>query len=154
MKTKKSLIQAIREWFRRCPALRAEEDVFRLNVNYLSDEADYFTLEPSPAEQVLERYMDGSSARQFVFVLASRNDYGEEIPQNERVLQAYEEIADWLELQSDSGVLPELGPARQAESIEPLTSGYLLDLDGSGQTGRYQMQCRMTYRQEAPRSFE
>ncbi|MEN6300822.1 MAG: chloramphenicol resistance protein, partial [Anaerolineaceae bacterium] len=58
-----------------------------------------------------------------------------------------EEFADWLESQTAAGVLPTPGTKKTAESIEATGWGYLFE-QGDSDTGIYQIQCKLVYRQQ------
>ena len=60
----------------------------------------------------------------------------------------YEQLADWLEMQSESGILPELPRGCTAQKIEVLTNGYCISADMQQKVQRYQIQCRLLYLKE------
>ena len=60
----------------------------------------------------------------------------------------YEQLADWLEMQSESGILPELPRGYTAQKIEVLTNGYCISADMQQKVQRYQIQCRLLYLKE------
>lgn len=115
----------------------------RLHVDFLPAKQRSYSIEPVPCQPVIRRYADGSAVRQFLFVLASREAFGEELRQQINNLAFYETFADWLEEKNEKEELPALDGGRQPRSIEAVTSGYAF-VPGTS-TARYQIQCRLTY---------
>ena len=98
----------------------------------------------------MQRYLDGSSLREFPFVFKSTQSTSDE-PERMENSGFYEAFSDWLETQTEAGVLQTLtgSPAKTAEKIEALGWGYLFEQGQSG-TGLYSVQCKLTYSQVAP----
>lgn len=141
----KSIIECLKEWLNQCPLM---EQYRELNVDYIDDDADTFSIEEQPAEPVMERYLDGSSSCQFVFILASRFHYSDEAINNIENSGFYEALHDWLEEQSWNDNLPKLGDGKTATAIETMKSGYLYGIASDLYTARYQIQCRLFYDKE------
>lgn len=145
-----SIMMAVREFLKSCPLFQFaegdKEGEFLLQVDYLEEVPLHYALESVPGEPVIKRYTDGSSVRQFPFVLSARNQFDPgQIRTNMEVLEFYENFADWMEQESRAGNLPVLEGNKRAVSMEASTHPYLMDMDP--QTTRYQMQCRLTYLQ-------
>ena len=136
------IIEAVRNYILTYPDL-PEGQVL---VDYLGSEAGQFTIEPMPCDPVFQKYTDGSCQKQYVFLLASREEYSADLlpcMQNE---QFYEEFAHWIETQNKRRILPELGTDRIPVSIEVLTGGYAFGENVD--TARYQIQMRLIYEEE------
>ena len=136
-----SIIEAVRSFLRTCPLLAGE----RLNVDFLPEEAKTYSIDVVPCRAILEEYIDGSSLRQFLFVISSREFHGQELKTNVGNLAFYEQLGDWMEAQSRATILPAMAFGKRADKIEVLTSGYALSSDAK--TARYQIQCRLVYGQ-------
>lgn len=137
------IINDIRKFIKEyCPLV----DGAKINVNYLGEKARRYTLEQEPVSYIIKRYTDGGSVRQLVFVFASRELFGEEERENLEISRFYEELAEWFDKTSEDGILPELAEGKTALRLEALTGGYLISNDQ--RTARYQIQCRLIYRQE------
>ncbi|WP_419067084.1 chloramphenicol resistance protein, partial [Hominenteromicrobium sp.] len=115
-----SVLAGIREYLSGCPLF----DNGLIRVNYLEGEPIAYTVDEVPAKPVVRQYTDGSSLRQAEFVIASSEYYSRDEIENLKVSGFYEQLADWLEMQSESGVLPELPRGCTAQKIEVLTNGY------------------------------
>ena len=56
--------------------------------------------------RIIKRYVDGSSVRQFEFIFASRESYGQEVLQNIENSGFYEHFADWIEEKNKASEFP------------------------------------------------
>ena len=131
------IIESIRNFIAKCPLLK---DGCLLNVDRLGDTEIEYTVDGEMTSPILKKYVDGSSLRQFNFIFASREKYGSDTLQNIANSGFYEDFADWIETQSDSGNLPELDEFRIPQYIEVLSGGYVFDTNDS--TARYQIQLK------------
>lgn len=141
----KSIIECIRTYFKDCPYLSD----LNINVDYLSDEAECYSIEEVPSTIIRKKFIDGSSERQCQFVFASRVFFGTiENQQNINNLHLFEKITNWLEENTEKGILPKLNNNQEATSIEALSSGYLYGTDNERKYARYQIQCQLIYEEE------
>lgn len=139
----KSIIQGVSDYFLNCPLLK--DGVFR--VDALGTEPVEYTIETGIFDPIIERYVDGSSERQFQFQFGSREFYSMDRLQNIENSTFYEELAEWVEEQSKAKNLPELPEGMSAEEIEVLSPGYVHD--GAMKNARYQISLRLLYFKEA-----
>ena len=137
------IIESIRNFIAKWPLLK---DGCLLNVDRLGDTEIEYTVDGEMTSPILKKYVDGSSLRQFNFIFASREKYGSDTLQNIANSGFYEDFADWIETQSDSGNLPELDEFRIPQYIEVLSGGYVFDTNDS--TARYQIQLKFVYYQD------
>lgn len=141
-----TIIEALRGWLRSYGPLSAG----RLAVDFLPRQAQTYSVDSVPCKEEVKRYLDGSSLRQFLFVLSSREFKGEDIGQNMDNLAFYEAFSNWVQQQNQCRKLPDLGEGRIARKIEVTTSGYPFQVDDHG-TARYQIQLRLEYFQKGAR---
>ena len=141
-----TLTEALRGWLRTYPPLSKG----RLAVDFLPKEARTYSVDSVPCKEEVRRYLDGSSVRQFLFTLSSREFKGEDIAQNTDNLAFYEGFSAWVLAQDRARRLPDLGEGRRAQKIEVTTSGYPFLVDEHG-TARYQIQLRLEYFQKGRR---
>jgi hypothetical protein len=139
----KSVLEGVTEYFLRCPLLK--EGVFR--VDALGPDPVEYTIETGIFDPVIQRYVDGSSERQYQFQFGSREFYSMDRVQNIENSTFYEEFADWVEMKSNEGELPELPKGMHAEELEVLSPGYIFD--GAMKNARYQISLRLVYFKEA-----
>lgn len=109
----KSVLEGITEYFLQCPLLK--DGVFR--VDALGTDPVEYTIETGIFDPVIQRYVDGSSERQYQFQFGSREFYGMDRIQNIENSTFYEEFADWVEMKSNEGELPELPKGMHAEEL-------------------------------------
>lgn len=137
-----TVIQAIRKYISACPLLK--DDVI-LGVDQLGTDISY-TIDTTPCPPIVKKYTDGSSQRQFQFVFASREKYGERVLENLQNSGFYEAFADWLERNNRQGVFPDLGEYRTPFRIDILSNSYVYDTGDN--TARYQIQLNLLYYQD------
>ena len=142
----KTIIESISEYIETCPLL---EDLADVLIDFLPENTMTLSIEPTPTETVTEWYVDGSTTRQYQFVIATRFDYAEEIELQLNNSGFFEKLQDWMEEKSEAGDLPQLEGNRKATSIEAVSSGYLYNVDPTVRAARYQIQCVLRYEQEA-----
>jgi len=131
------MIEKIRKYF-------IENDIIdensRINVDFLGEEPTEFALIPIIVNPILEKYIDGSSLRQFQFQLLSCNYYGADVMQNITNSTFYEELYKMIEKYNRLKKLPDIDGI---ESIECLNSGGIVNAQTN--TARYSIQMKITY---------
>lgn len=140
-----TIIESVKDFILTCPLL---SELKKLNIDFLPEDTDTYSIESIPAQEIINTYLDGSTERQFVFVFAARFFYSEEIRNNIENSGFYESFSQWLEEQTEADNLPELTGGRTASKIEAMSSGYLYDIAGGMDNARYQIQCRLIYDKE------
>ena len=140
-----TIVESVKNYILTCPLLG---NLGRLNIDFLPEDQDTYSIEEIPATAILKTNIDGSTERQFVFVFASRFHYSEEIRNNIENSGFYEQFAEWLEQQTEADNLPELSGGKTATKIEAMSSGYLYGISGDFTNARYQIQCRLIYDKE------
>lgn len=142
-----TIIEAVRNYIKTCPYLKEfEDEVVKVNVDKLEEDSTVYSIDESVFDPIVKTYIDGSSERQFVFVFASREDYGQDFFQNIQNIGFYDDFSNWLEENTKKGILPDLGEGKQALTIKAISNGYAFQTDVN--LARYQIQCRLTYFQE------
>ena len=85
-----SVLEGITEYFLKCPLLK--DGVFR--VDALGPDPVEYTIETGIFDPVIQRYVDGSSERQYQFQFGSREFYSMDRVQNIENSTFYEEFAN------------------------------------------------------------
>lgn len=140
-----SIAAALRAYFFDCVLLGDDP----IGVDWLPEQGTAFSIDATPATQILRRYASGSTLRQYLFVVRSVHDYGPDALANLSVNALYEQLAEWMERQTKLHRLPDLGEGRTAQLIEAQTGGYLFSAEAN--TARWQIQCRLVYFQKGDR---
>ena len=139
-----TVIESLREYFKTFPKLRNE----RVDLNCLQSKVDSYSIDSVPGEGVSTRYMDGSTVRRSLFTISGRMYHSDDLNNQSRNMEFFEELENWVENKNLFMQLPDLGEKRKARSLEVTLSGYPYLLDENGETARYQIQLRLTYLQE------
>ena len=61
-----SIIGALRDYFLSCPLLGDKP----LNIDYLPERGLEYSIDTTPATEIVKRYTDGSSIRQYLFAVS------------------------------------------------------------------------------------
>ncbi len=101
-----TIIESVRAFLQGCPLLTGD----RINVDFLAPEEGGYSINASPAKPIIQQYVNGSSKRQFVFVLASSEYYGEDIRQQLDNIGFYQQFAECF------GFIEAVKQSRSAES--------------------------------------
>lgn len=142
MQETKSIIDAIRSYILLCPLLKDGH----VNVDYLENNMGY-SIDPLPANPVLQVYTDGGKKKQYQFAFTSKERFDGDSRTAIENSGFYEEFGDWIETNNRKEILPELPEGKESLKIEVMTGGYLFETDAD--LARYQIQCRLIYYQEA-----
>ncbi|MBN1069428.1 chloramphenicol resistance protein [Clostridium botulinum] len=137
------IVEGLRKYMLNCPCLDLFKNVIKVNVNYLDSEVDTYSIEEVPCEPILKKYLDGSSLRQYLFVFTSREPYSSNEVQNIENSGFYEKFADWIEIQNDNEIFPNLSENMECTEIKVVSSGYAFEV--SENTAQYQIQLRLKY---------
>lgn len=137
-----TVIEAVRNWLKQYSGLSG-----RLDVDFLGEEADTYSIDSIPSEEIIKRYYDGSTRKQCLFVVASRRLYDQNIAQNIESLQFFEDLTAWVESKARARELPELGENRISQKIVVTSTAYPFIVSEDGKA-RYQIQMRLEYFQK------
>lgn len=139
-----SILSAIRTYMATYTSLVSGAPLW---VNFLGTEPTQYCVQPLAGEIVLEEYINGSSLRAYPFAFQSVESTADDL---ERMANAgfYEELAAWFESKTKSGSLPTLASGKTSEEIFATGWGFLFQQSQS-ETGIYQIQCRLVFKQDA-----
>lgn len=140
-----TIIGSVKDFIMQCPYL---DELKRINVDFLTNETNAYSIEEQPAEIVTRQFIDGSSERQFVFVFATTFLYNEELQNNIENCGFFEKFADWLEHCTLTQQLPKMPNKCTAWKIEATGNGYLFGVDEDMKYARYQIPCKLMYDKE------
>ncbi len=140
------MIENIRQWLRTCPLI-SKDDVF--NINHLEADTISYTIDNVPGITVLQSYLNGDSIRQKSFVIASRQEYSNDVLNNISATGFWDDFELWIENQNKLKNYPTMKAGQKIQSIY-VTSSYYLYSTGPD-TARYQIQITVTYYQKGER---
>lgn len=145
--TVKPTIAALRAWLKTCPLIADEQEATgaAFRIAGLEEESTAFSIEDSPGDPVLTKYLSGRDmAKNYLFL--SRREYGEADVLAIQNSGFFEQLTDWVLAQNDCGHLPDLsecGRDKQSLSVSVTSTGYIVT--SSAGSCRMQMQLRLTY---------
>lgn len=137
-----AVMQSVQKWLKTYSGLSG-----RLDVDFLDEDAETYSVDTIPCEEIIKRYKDGGTIRQFQFAVSSRRYYEQNIKNNLSNLQFFEDLTAWIEKQVRARQLPAMDKGRTAQKIVVTSSGYPFDVTENGMA-RYQMQLRLEYFQK------
>lgn len=138
-----TVIECVRDWLKEYSGLSG-----RLDVDFLGEDADTYSIDTIPSEEVIKRYKDGGCVKQFQFAISSRRFYDQNIAQNIDNLKFFEDLGAWVEQKAKARQLPVMDSGRTAQKIIVTSTAYPFIVDEGGKA-RYQMQMRLEYYKEA-----
>lgn len=136
------MINSIKAFIKTCPIL-ADIDV---NINYLGENEKSGAIENVSCEPIIKNYTDGGALRQFLFAVALREKYGQNVAENTTATAKLEQLSDWIYEQDRIGNLPALDGNRNSISLEVIKTGWVDEKQSD--TAKYQLQCRLVYYQD------
>lgn len=137
-----TVMQSVQKWLKTYSGLSG-----RLDVDFLDENAETYSVDTIPCEEVLKRYRDGGTVRQFQFAVSSRRYYEQNIKNNLSNLQFFEDLTAWIESKASSRQLPTMDKGRTAQKIVVTSTGYPFIVSEDGKA-RYQIQMRLEYYQK------
>lgn len=111
-----------------------------INCDFLSDEIESFSIEPTTTKPILEEFLDGSYRAQFTFAFASRVSYTMDKLQNLLNTDFGQKISRLIKTNNDNGILPDI---HGIETIE--VTGTPFAYQTSINTARYQINMKIIY---------
>ena len=137
-----TVIEILQKWFKTYNGLKG-----RLDVDFLPEDAETYSIDTIPCEEVLKRYKDGGTLKQFQFAVSSRRFYEQNIKQNISNLQFFEDLTAWVEQKAHARELPTMDKGRTAQRIVVTSTAYPFIVSEDGKA-RYQIQMRLEYYQK------
>ena len=131
------IAESVVNFLQKCPHIKGGV----VSLDFLTSKPENYAVETSPASVILKTYTDGSCLKQFSFVFASRQYFGDEI--NAENHKFYEDLSNWFKKCTDEKNLPHLDGGKTSQSIETLNGSYVYET--ATNTARYQVQCRLVY---------
>lgn len=137
-----TVMECVQKWLKTYSGLSG-----RLDVDFLDEDADTYSVDTIPCEEIIKRYKDGGKVKQFQFAVSSRRFYEQNIKNNLSNLQFFEELTAWVEEKARARELPEMDEGRTSQKIVVTSTGYPFEVTENGMA-RYQIQMRLEYYQK------
>lgn len=136
-----TVIECVRDWLKEYDGLSG-----RLDVDFLGEDADTYSVDTIPGEDIIKRYKRGC-VKQFLFAVSSRRFYDQNIAQNVENLKFFEDLTAWVEGRAKTRDLPKMDGGRSALKIVVTSTAYPFIVSEDGKA-RYQLQMRLEYFKE------
>lgn len=137
------IIESIRNYMRNLECLDTFNNAIRVNINYLEENPDTYSIEEVPVEPVVKKYINGDSIRQYAFIFTSREPYGADVLTNIDNSGFYEKLADEIEKKNNNGIFPLLDDGLESLEIKVTSTGYAFAV--TEDTAQYQINLRLKY---------
>ncbi|MBU3109343.1 chloramphenicol resistance protein [Clostridium gasigenes] len=135
------IINNLRNFIKTCPHL--DKFAKGINVDYLDEYSTSYYIEEVPCNPIINKYIDESSIRQYIFIFTSREAYETDILENIDKCGFYEEFSNWLKKQNLLNNLPILEGNKKSLKIEATKTSYAFEPDVD--KAKYQIQGRLIY---------
>lgn len=140
-------VDAIRDWFRQCPAIAKEN---RFGVDNLSANPTEYAIYMAPSNLATGVDITGEvfvkPVQELTFNFASRQKHPRDVLQALANHGFYDEVITWIIRQNREKNFPQL-PDGTVISIMPNLTQYLFEAGAN--SGRYQISCKLKYRRKA-----
>ena len=114
-----------------------------LGVDALTQDINSFSIDVTPCNPILQRYINGDMIKQQTFLLSGRFAYNND---NTKIIKFFDELSKWIKSNNDNNIFPKMASNQYPEKIQILSNGYLINHDGT--EAKYQIQLKLIYREE------
>lgn len=118
-----------------------KENYKELNIDFLSNEPDNYSLDKIPTSSEIERWITGETLRRDVYSLRSRMDYSADTISNIENVGFYEIFENTIRTKNKEKDLPEIGGI---EAIRCLNCGTMVKANTN--TAEFDIQIQIEYR--------
>ena len=138
MEEEKSKIDLIREFIETCPLLKNG----KVNVDYIKDNPQSYSIDETPSTTVLQPFTDGGSRNQILFDFSIQASFS--VLENIKNSKFCEDFTRWIKEQNDKGNLPKI---KRVDWIKCLGRGTIQQTTDS--TAIYVIPMQVAYIEEA-----
>ena len=135
--SEKSNMELIKEFMETCPLLKGG----KVNVDYIKDENDSYSIDETPNTTILQKFRDGGSRRQITFNFSISAPF--DVLENIKNSKLCDDIMEWIEIQDFNCNYPRI------EGAEGITCNRGTILQTTETTAIYVMPIKFIYVKEA-----
>ena len=117
---------------------------YQINANMLSNDINNYSLDKTPTETEVSKWISGVVKRKDVYSFRSRMAYSQDTINNLNNIGFFEQFEEIIKSNNDKGVLPSI---KGIEKIECLNPGTMIAND-DGKTAEFEIQIQITYRKD------
>lgn len=137
-----TITESVRDYIANLDCIATYDSI--VNMNFLDNEEDSFSIEELATEPIERRFIDGSTIRRYDFVFCSREPYSVEVMQNIDNSNFYELLTNEIEEKNNNGILPIMDIDKyEPLSISVTSNSYLAVTEEN--TAMYQINMRFRY---------
>jgi len=136
----KSNLEFIKEYIETCPLLKKG----KINVDYLKDKPQSYSIDRTPTNPVYKDYRDGSCLKQITFDFTVQAPLSSQAIVNLANSKFCDDFMSWIEVNNRNRVLPKI---KGIQWIKCTSQGYILGKTET--TAIYIIQMQVVYKQEA-----
>ncbi len=114
----------------------------QLNINFLSNEPDNYSLDKMPVEPQVEQWIIGNFLNRDVYSFRSRMNYSADVISNIENIGFYETFEKIIKQKNDANELPDI---EGIQSIQCLNAGTMNNADTN--TAEFDIQIQIEYRE-------
>lgn len=111
----KSKMELIKEFIETCPLL----DGNKINVDYLKDEVYSYSIDRSPTQPVIQKFVDGGGKKQITFDFTVTAPISSRVVTNLANSKFGEDFIEWIEIQNNNKNFPKINGAFKIECTSP-----------------------------------
>lgn len=111
----KSKMELIKEYIETCPLL----DGNKINVDYLKDEVYSYSIDRSPTQPVIQKFVDGGGKKQITFDFTVTAPISSRVVTNLANSKFGEDFIEWIEMQNNNKNFPKINGAFKIECTSP-----------------------------------
>ncbi len=111
----KSKMQLIKEFIETCPLLNNG----KINVDYLKDDIDSYSIDQTPIAPIVKRYTDGACMKQIAFDFTVQAPLSSQSIVNLANSMFCEEFMKWIEIQDRNRNYPQIKGAQSIKCTSP-----------------------------------
>lgn len=137
-----TITESVRDYIANLNCIATYDSI--VNMNFLDNEEDSFSIEELATEPIEKRFIDGSTIRRYDFVFCSREPYSVEVMQNIDNSNFYELLTNEIEDKNNEGILPDMDMDKYEPLSISVTSNSYLALTEEN-TAMYQINMRFRY---------
>ena len=111
----KSKMELIKEYIETCPLL----DGNKINVDYLKDEVYSYSIDRSPIQPLIQKFVDGGGKKQITFDFTVTAPISSRVVTNLANSKFGEDFIEWIETQNQNKNFPNIKGAFKIECTSP-----------------------------------
>lgn len=114
---------------------------YQINTNMLSNDINNYSLDKTPTETTVERWITGIEIHRDLFSFRSRMPYSQDVIVNLNNVGFFEDFEAKIKSNNENGILPEIDGIEKIECLNCGTMNY-----AETNTAEFDIQIQITYR--------